>query len=160
MGYADRDSGGVRGEQGMDGARGGDEYGRDQVEDQNDSDIYSIGTDFKIMAAFNITAPESGAPVNLADGNYTVAWNTDKGSSVTAVNLYYTNNGDADPASVVWNAIAECTGTSNDGQCAWTLPTNYADQQFGQGEGNAGGNGNYGRMTQRARSRIFEIVGA
>jgi hypothetical protein len=97
--------------------------GRVKITQQADAGVYDIGTDFKVMAVFDVTAPENGAPVELSAGQYTIGWNTDKGSGVAGVNLYYTNNGDA--ATPVWVPIITLAG--NPGTYAWTPPAAYAD---------------------------------
>ncbi|MBN1870228.1 MAG: hypothetical protein JW847_06625 [Candidatus Omnitrophica bacterium] len=90
---------------------------------QNDSSVESIGTDFKIMAAFDITSPEKNGAVVLEDGKYTIHWNTTNGSGISSVRLYYTNNGDQ--TSPTWIPIITLDG--NPGEYDWPPPTAYND---------------------------------
>ena len=85
---------------------------------QTDSLVEDIGTDFKVMAAFDVTAPEKGTGVMLTDGDYTITWDTPNGTGISAVRLYYTNDGDQ--VSPTWIPIDIVSG--NPGEYDWSPP--------------------------------------
>ena len=91
----------------------------------NALDLETIGTLFKVGASFNITEPESGAPVDADSTTTKIKWNTTNGAiGVNKVKLEYTNNGDSGTPS--WLLIT--TNASNSGQYTWNpIPKAYND---------------------------------
>jgi|GEM_PF-6435199 len=79
-------------------------------------DVLSEGTDFKIGAQFDVTAPENGAPV-YAEESADITWNTVKGSGISKVRIYYSNNSE-DPTPA-WILITPAAGVANTSPYQW-----------------------------------------
>jgi len=84
--------------------------------------VTAVGADFRIGAQFDITAPENGAPVYAENTVTQITWNTDKGTGITKVKLYYTND------LTNWIEITPAGGIANTGSYDWNpIPRGLAE---------------------------------
>ncbi|MEK7995321.1 MAG: hypothetical protein AAB403_16080, partial [Planctomycetota bacterium] len=96
----------------------------------NNLDIETIGSTFKIGAQFSVSQPEDGhtATITSSTDTYDITWTTPKGTGIEKVHLQYTNNGDS--GSPTWINITDPTdvtgGIANISPYEWTIPRTYA----------------------------------
>ncbi|MCP4650263.1 MAG: apolipoprotein A1/A4/E family protein, partial [PVC group bacterium] len=100
---------------------------RIRIEDAADAaNTYSIGADFKIGAEFDITYPENGQVVYAEDTTTDIDWDTDRGTAINKVKLYYSNN--SEDATPIWIEITPAGGVANTGSYPWNpVPRELTD---------------------------------
>jgi len=99
---------------------------RIKIEDAADTTVTSVSELFKIGAEFLVGSPINGTPVYAEDTGTSITWSTTKGTAISKVHLYYSNN--SEDATPTWIKITPAGGTGNTGSYPWNpVPGALAD---------------------------------